>query len=145
MDKVLTPIARSFNMSRIRKINTKPEILVRKFLFHAGFRFRIHVKTLPGTPDIVLKKYKTAIFINGCLWHAHNGCRLNRPPKSRQEYWLPKITRNVTRDIENKVKLASLGWTVATVWECELKKDVRGSTLRNLLMLLSDYYWNEIY
>ena len=111
---------RSYNMSRIRSKNTKPEELVRKYLFSKGFRYRKNVRTLPGCPDIVLPKYKTVIYVNGCFWHKHNCPRFVWPSTNR-EYWEPKILRNVERDNENCALLKSQGWNVIIVWECELK------------------------
>ncbi len=111
---------RSYNMSRIRSKNTKPEELVRKYLFSKGFRYRKNVRTLPGCPDIVLPKYKTVIFVNGCFWHKHDCPRFVWPSTNR-EYWEPKILRNVERDKENCALLQSQGWNVIVVWECELK------------------------
>jgi len=112
---------RSFNMSRIRSQDTKPEMLVRKFLFANGFRYRIHVKSLPGNPDIVLPKYKTVIFINGCFWHGHSGCKFYVVPKTRTEFWLNKIQKNISNDILNHNKLEQEGYTVIIIWECEVK------------------------
>lgn len=119
-------------MRKIRKTNTKPEITTRKYLFGKGLRFRIHNKKLPGNPDIVLSKYKVVVFVNGCFWHAHNSCKLNRMPKSNTSYWIPKILRNVARDKKNTKELESLGWKVLTVWECELHSDKKDNTLLNL-------------
>lgn len=133
MADVYSKEIRSYTMSKIRKTNTKPEMLVRSFLFKNGFRFRVHVKTLVGNPDIVLSKYKTIIFINGCFWHAHKDCRLNRMPKSRQEYWIPKINRNVERDRINKVELKKMGWKIITIWECKLSKKNREKEFKKLL------------
>jgi DNA mismatch endonuclease (patch repair protein) len=124
---------RSFNMSRIKGKNTKPEILVRKFLFANGFRYRIHDKTLPGKPDIVLKKYNTIIFIHGCFWHGHEGCKYFIIPKTRTEWWTEKIFKTVGKDTKNIEKLISLGWNVITLWECELRNNFRENTLKNLL------------
>lgn len=133
MADVFKPEVRSYTMSKIRKTNTKPEIVVRSFLFKNGFRFRIHVRKLPGNPDIVLPKYKTIIFVNGCFWHAHKGCKLNRMPKSNKEYWIPKIERNAARDLINKKELKKIGWRIITIWECELKNSKREKTLLRLL------------
>lgn len=116
-----TPEERSRNMSLIRSTDTKPEALVRKYLFSHGFRYRKNDKKLPGKPDIVLPKYKTVIFINGCFWHMH-GCSRSRLPKSNLEYWKPKIDKNIERDRIVRSKLSELGWNVIVVWECELKK-----------------------
>lgn len=116
-----TPAERSENMSRIHSINTKPEEIVRKYLFSHGFRYRKNDKRYPGKPDIVLPKHHTIIFVNGCFWHMH-GCSRSRLPRSNQEYWRPKIERNIQRDAENQQKLEADGWKVIVVWECELKK-----------------------
>lgn len=108
-------------MSRIRGKNTKPEILVRKGLHARGFRFRLHNKKLPGSPDIVLPKYGVAIMVNGCFWHGHKGCRYATKPKSNVEFWETKIARNRHRDEVTTAHLEALGWTVITIWECELR------------------------
>ena len=108
-------------MSRIRGKNTKPEILVRKGLHARGFRFRLHNKKLPGSPDIVLPKYGVAIMVNGCFWHGHKGCRYATKPKSNVEFWETKIARNRHRDEVTAAHLEALGWTVITIWECELR------------------------
>ena len=110
------------NMSHIRSTNSKPEELVRKHLFSQGFRYRKNVKDLPGRPDIVLPKYKTVIFINGCFWHKHN-CPRFVWPTSNTEYWTKKINGNAERDSLNRQRLEEAGWKVITVWECQLKKD----------------------
>ena len=122
---------RSMNMSHIRSKNSKPEELVRKYLFSKGFRYRKNVKTLPGCPDIVLPKYKTVIFVNGCFWHKHD-CPRFVWPSTNEEYWRPKIMGNVERDKRNLAELQQLGWTVLAVWECELKKKVIDVTLERL-------------
>lgn len=111
---------RSFNMSRIRSKDTKPELLVRKFLFANGFRYRLHDKKLPGTPDIVLKKYRTVIFVHGCFWHGHAGCKYFKLPATRTAWWKEKIEKNVTNDSSNILKLHEAGYFVITIWECEL-------------------------
>ena len=124
---------RHYNMSRINSKNTKPEELVRKFLFANGFRYRKNDKRYPGHPDIVLPKYKTVIFINGCFWHMHD-CKEFVLPKSHLEYWLPKLERNKQRDKENIDKLQSLGWKVIVVWECELKnKNLLNALINNII------------
>ena len=117
----LTSSQRSHCMSRIRGKNTKPEILVRKGLHARGFRFRLHNKKLPGSPDIVLPKYGVAIMVNGCFWHGHKGCRYATKPKSNVEFWETKIARNKHRDEVIAAHLEALGWTVITIWECELR------------------------
>lgn len=132
MSDVHDPKARSFNMSRIKAKNTKPELLVRKFLFSKGLRFRLHDPSLPGKPDIILKKYKIVIQVNGCFWHKHEGCRYFVIPKTRTDWWLKKINKTVQRDIENEKKLSTLGWKTLVVWECELKNKKREATLKNL-------------
>ena len=108
-------------MSRIRCKNTKPEEIVRKYLFSQGFRYRKNVKRLPGSPDIVLPKYRTVVFVNGCFWHAHTGCRWFVPPKSNTEFWQKKFQYNTDRDERNYQKLKELGWRVLIVWECEIR------------------------
>ena len=123
---------RSRNMSRIRSTNTKPEELVRKFLHSRGLRYRKNDSRYPGRPDIVLPKYKTCVFVNGCFWHQHPGCRYAAVPSSNQEYWLPKLKRNQDRDVSISAALQNAGWHVITVWECELKKGIRERTLENL-------------
>ena len=127
---------RSYNMSMIRSKNTKPEELVRKYLFSQGFRYRKNVRKLPGCPDIVLPKYKTVIFVNGCFWHGHKGCKYFVWPKSNAEYWYKKIENNVNRDIKNIKLLQEQGWIVLTVWECELKKERAESTLKKLCLMI---------
>lgn len=126
-----TPAERSENMSRIRSTDTKPEEIVRKFLFSKGFRYRKNDKRYPGKPDIVLPKYRTVIFVNGCFWHMH-GCSRSRLPKSNQEYWRPKIERNIERDADAKKKLEAEGWKVIIIWECELKKKIANERLSRL-------------
>lgn len=123
---------RSKNMSHIRSTNSKPEEIVRKYLFSKGFRYRKNVRTLPGCPDIVLPKYNTVIFVNGCFWHKHD-CGRFVWPASNIEYWIPKINRNIERDAENYKKLTGMGWRVLIVWECELKKKVREERLERLI------------
>ena len=123
---------RRINMSHIRSTNSKPEEIVRKYLFAEGFRYRKNVKKLPGCPDIVLPKYKTVIFVNGCFWHKHD-CPRFVWPSSNQDYWRPKILRNIERDNQSRKELETLGWKVITVWECELKKNVLNETLGKLI------------
>lgn len=119
---------RSKNMSHIRSVNTKPEVAVRKYLFSKGFRYRKNVKTMPGCPDIVLPKYKTVVFVNGCFWHKHD-CSRFVWPSSNVEYWIPKIAQNVQRDQKNYHELQQIGWNVVVVWECQLKKAAFNSTM----------------
>ena len=125
---------RSYNMSRIRSQNTKPEIVVRKFLFSKGLRFRKNDKRYPGHPDILIPKYKTAVFMNGCFWHCHEGCPAFVLPKSNQDYWEPKLEKNRNRDKENYAVLRKEGWNVFIVWECELKKVARDERLEQLYL-----------
>jgi DNA mismatch endonuclease, patch repair protein len=131
---------RSFNMSRIRGKDTKPEILVRKFLFSKGFRYRLHVKTLAGTPDLVFPKLKTALFVHGCYWHGHSGCRYFVVPKTRTEWWQDKIQKNKQRDFEARRELESNGWNVLTIFECELKPKIRAKSLADLALLLKSFF-----
>lgn len=120
----LTKEHRSWNMSRIRSTNTKPEMIVRSFLHRKGFRFRLHVKDLPGHPDIVLPKYKTVIEVRGCFWHRHEGCKKATTPSTHAVFWKEKFHHNVERDIQNRLKLQHLGWHTIVIWECETVKDV---------------------
>ena len=113
---------RSYNMSRIRSKNTTPERIVRNELWHRGYRYRLNDKRLPGSPDLVLPKYRAAIFINGCFWHGHRGCPKYVAPKTNAQFWKDKIARNLARDELNAQRLDTLAWTVITVWECELSK-----------------------
>jgi DNA mismatch endonuclease (patch repair protein) len=115
---------RSQIMSRISGKETKPEILVRKFLFSKGFRYRKNVKKLPGSPDVVLPKYRTVIFVNGCFWHGHESCRKANLPTSNNEFWRKKILGNKERDINNTSELRRLGWSVVVIWQCELRNNV---------------------
>ncbi|WP_426582701.1 very short patch repair endonuclease [Mucilaginibacter sp. R-33] len=127
---------RSYNMSRIRSRDTKPEMQVRKFLFLRGFRYRLHDKRLPGRPDIVLPKYKTILFINGCFWHGHEGCRYFVVPKTRTEWWINKIDTNRGKDAAAVIKLQDAGWNIITIWECDLKKNNFEQTLNTLITRL---------
>lgn len=128
---------RSYNMSRIRSKDTKPEMLVRKFLHAQGFRYRLHVKDLPGKPDIVLPKYKTVIFVHGCFWHGHEGCKYYVVPKTRTEWWLDKINSNIAKDDRSMNLLNDKGWKVTNIWECDLKRNKIDDTfiiLKNILI-----------
>jgi DNA mismatch endonuclease (patch repair protein) len=120
-------------MSKIKGKNTRPEIMVRKFLHTNGFRFRLHDKRLPGKPDIILSKYKTIVFINGCFWHGHENCKYFVVPKTRTEWWKDKIVQNKKGDNENYAKLTEMGWKVITIFECKLKKEFRTNTLNELV------------
>ena len=132
MDRI-TPEQRHYTMSRIRGKDTKPEILVRKYLFSEGFRFRKNDKRYPGHPDIVLPKYHTVIFVNGCFWHGHENCKYYTIPKSNTEFWVAKVKRNQERDQADAVALSNLGWNVITIWECQLEKANRDKTLGDLV------------
>jgi DNA mismatch endonuclease (patch repair protein) len=135
MGDVHTPKVRSYNMSQIKGKNTKPEILVRKYLFAKGLRYRIHAK-LPGRPDIVFSKNRVAIFVHGCFWHRHAGCKYFVIPKTRTEWWLNKINGNCANDRKNLRALRKEGWKVVVVWECELKKGRFEDTLARLYSYL---------
>lgn len=119
-------------MSRIKGKETKLEVVVRKYLFSEGFRYRKNVKDLPGTPDIVLPRYKTVIFVNGCFWHGHKGCRHFVVPDTNREFWIGKIEANIQRDARKSAELEKLGWRVIVIWECELNPKVRDMTLLRL-------------
>ncbi|HMK58884.1 MAG TPA: DNA mismatch endonuclease Vsr, partial [Nitrososphaeraceae archaeon] len=132
MADVHEPEIRSYNMSRIRSKDTRPEILVRNFLYSKGFRYRLNDKKLPGKPDIVFRKYKAVIFVNGCFWHGHEHCRFFRIPKTNTKWWHNKIRRNINNDIEQAKKLKGMGFELIVVWECELKPDKRSETLEKI-------------
>ncbi len=123
---------RSRNMSAIKSKNTKPEIAVRKLLHSMGYRFRLHRKDLPGSPDIVLPKYKTVIFVHGCFWHRHENCKYASTPKTRKEFWEKKFTENINRDNLNQANLSLRGWKIIIIWECQLKGDKK-KFMRDLL------------
>ena len=142
MADVHTPEQRSYNMSRIHGKNTKPEELVRKYLFSQGFRYRKNDARLPGKPDIVLPKYKTVIFVNGCFWHKHENCKYFVWPKTNEDFWRTKISANVSRDQENIKLLSELGWNVIVIWECELKKQRFDCTMEKLLYSFQN--WNKL-
>ena len=126
---------RSRNMSAIKSKNTKPEIIVRKLLHSMGYRFRLHKKDLPGSPDIVLPKYKTVIFVHGCFWHRHHNCKFATTPKTRTEFWENKFKENIERDIRNQNKLQNLGWKSRIIWECEIKdKDAINQKLKDIFL-----------
>jgi DNA mismatch endonuclease (patch repair protein) len=139
MADVHTKEQRSYNMSRIRSKDTKPEMLVRRFLHANGFRYKLHDKTLPGKPDIVLPKYKTVIFIHGCFWHGHERCKYYIVPKTRTEWWLNKLKRNKCNDAIAINNLKRDDWNIITLWECQLKKPVLAAVLSNLLNKLAAY------
>jgi DNA mismatch endonuclease (patch repair protein) len=127
---------RSYNMSQIKGKNTKPEMLVRRFLHAHGFRYRLHVKDLPGKPDIVLPKYKTVIFVHGCFWHGHKHCNKAKLPNTRKEWWEQKITNNIKNGENSIDMLQKGGWSVVVIWECNLKAISRVATLERLVKLL---------
>lgn len=131
---------RSYNMSQIKSKNTKPEIMVRKYLFSKGFLYRLHVKTLPGKPDIILPKYRTVIFVHGCFWHGHEGCRYYVVPKTRTEWWLAKINRNKELDHKNLRLLRQDSWRVLSIFECQLKPGKADKTLSSLVKLIHKSY-----
>ncbi|CAN5330982.1 very short patch repair endonuclease [soil metagenome] len=132
MADVHDPEVRSYNMSQIRSKDTKPEMTVRKFLHANGFRYRLHVKDLPGKPDLVLPKYNSVIFVHGCFWHAHEGCEYFKIPKTRTEWWKEKLFGNKERAEKNIQKLKEMGWNVIVIWECELKAAAKEETLKKL-------------
>ncbi|MBS1510120.1 MAG: DNA mismatch endonuclease Vsr [Bacteroidetes bacterium] len=136
MADVHTSSQRSYNMSRIRSTNTKPELLVRKFLFAHGFRYKLHDKSLPGKPDIVLPKYRTVIFVHGCFWHGHTNCKYFKIPQTRTDWWLNKINTNKAHDAKAVKALKKEGWKVIVLWECDLKAAKIENTYRKLQYIL---------
>ena len=148
MDK-LSPEQRHKNMAAIHSKDTKPEMIVRRGLWRRGFRYRLNSPRLPGHPDLVLKKYRTCIFVNGCFWHGH-GISLNienseccKIPNTNREFWVAKIRRNQQRDIEEQKRLAEMGWHCITIWECELKPSKRDETLKSLVYTLNKIWLEE--
>ena len=139
MADVHTPQVRSLNMSHIKGKNTRPEMIVRRYLFSEGFRYRINDKRYPGHPDIVLPKYRVCIFVNGCFWHHHDPCKYFVWPKSNAEFWKSKIDGNVKRDVSNYEQLKSMGWNTIVIWECELKPERRQETLTRLVATIHTY------
>ena len=134
---------RSYVMSRIKGKDTKPEIIVRSYLFSRGLRFRKNDRRYPGSPDIVLPKYRTVVFVHGCFWHLHEGCRYAVMPKSNVDFWKKKLYGNKERDEHNKKELEDMGWNVILVWECELKNDKREQTLEKLYNQIVSEHHNE--
>ena|ERR1035438_2520733 len=132
MTDVHTPEIRSFNMSRIRSKNTRPEMLVRRALFSTGYRYRLHDKSLPGRPDIVLKKHKTVIFVHGCFWHGHRGCKKFVIPKTRTQWWIDKINRNIANDVKVCKALKEKGLRIVVIWECS----TNSSKIKNVVKRL---------
>ena len=143
MTDIQTPLQRHNTMSAIRGKNTKPEMIVRRGLWKRGFRYRLNYKRLPGHPDLVLRKYKTCIFINGCFWHGHEGCKYSTVPKTNTEFWVNKVQRNKERDERVKHELNAMGWNCITVWECELKSAKREATLQSLAFTLNEIFLNN--
>ncbi len=131
-------------MSMIKGKDTKPEMIVRKFLFGNGYRYWLNVKTLPGKPDIVVKKYGVSIFVNGCFWHGHEGCKYFKIPKTRTEWWKAKIEKNIARDIKVRDELRQIGWRTMVIWECQLKPKSRENTLKELAYLLEKSYLDRL-
>lgn len=142
MDK-LTKEQRHRCMAAIHSRDTKPELLVRKYLFSQGFRYRVNHPRLPGKPDIVLRKYRSVIFVNGCFWHGHEGCHYYSLPKSNSDFWTAKIERNRQRDREEQRRLARMGWHCITVWECQLRPKQREATLRSLAYTLNEIFLHD--
>lgn len=149
MPDKLTPEQRHKCMSHIRGKDTKPELMVRKYLYAHGYRYRLHEKRLPGKPDIVMRRLHTVIMVNGCFWHGHildtgEHCKLYVTPKSRSDFWQAKILRNQQRDLRDREALTHLGWNVIQIWECQLKSECRQETLQSLLFTLSQIELNTI-
>lgn len=142
MADVLTPAQRRLNMRRVRGHNTSLEVRIRKALFSRGLRYRLHDKNLPGSPDLVFKKYRVAVFIHGCFWHAH-GCSLFKLPESRSDFWTAKLRGNVKRDLMNHHKLIASGWRVLTVWECAIRGGSR-LTLEDVALLAEDFIRSQV-
>ena len=142
MDK-LSPQQRHNNMAAIHGKDTKPEMVVRRWLWGRGFRYRLNHPRLPGKPDIVMRKYRTCIFVNGCFWHGHEGCRYYTIPKTNTEFWVNKVKRNKERDVKVQHELAAMGWHCITIWECELKPKVREKTLESLAYTLNKIFLQD--
>ena len=140
MDK-LSAEQRHKNMAAIRSKDTKPEMIVRRGLWMRGFRYRLNSPKLPGHPDLVLRKYRTCIFVNGCFWHGHEGCC--KIPKTNREFWVAKIRSNQERDVEEQKRLAEMGWHCITIWECELKPLKREETLKSLVFTLNKIWLDD--
>lgn len=143
MSDVLSTQQRHANMAAIHGKGTKPEMVVRRYLWGHGFRYRLNHPRLPGKPDIVMRKYRTCIFINGCFWHGHEGCKYYTIPKTNTEFWENKVNRNKERDNEVKHQLATMGWHSITIWECELKPKVREKTLESLAFTLNKIFLQD--
>lgn len=139
MTDKLTPEQRHKNMASIHSRDTKPELMVRKYLWHEGFRYKVTANNLPGKPDIVLRKYRTVIFVNGCFWHGHEGCKYFRMPTTNVQFWTTKINRNRARDARVREELKQMGWSTMVVWECQLRDDAE-KTLSEVVYLLQKNY-----
>ena len=137
MSDVLTPTQRHHCMSRIRSKATKPEMLVRRWLWAHGYRYRLNVKSVPGKPDIVMRKYRTAIFVNGCFWHGHENCALFKMPKSNTDFWRTKVEKNRERDQRNYQLLIDAGWQILVIWQCNLSKGRLESTMQSVAIALN--------
>lgn len=135
-----TPAQRHTNMSAVRSKNTRPELIVRRWLWSRGFRYRLNDPRLPGHPDMVLRKYRTCIFVNGCFWHGHDNCKYSKLPKTNTNFWREKISRNKERDRKEQQQLAKMGWHCITIWECQLKQNKRETTLESLAYTLNRIY-----
>ena len=134
---------RHANMAAIHSKDTKPEMVVRRYLWGHGYRYRLNHPRLPGKPDIVMRKYRTCIFVNGCFWHGHEGCRYYTIPKTNTEFWVNKVKRNKERDLKVQHELAEMGWHCITIWECELKPKVREKTLESLTFTLNRIFLQD--
>ena len=143
MSDFQTSPQRHANMAAIHGKDTKPEMIVRRWLWGRGFRYRLNHPRLPGKPDIVMRKYRTCIFVNGCFWHGHEGCRYYSIPKTNTEFWVNKVKRNKERDVKVQHELAAMGWHSITIWECELKPKVREKTLMSLVYTLNKIFLQD--
>ena len=143
MSNFQTSPQRHANMAAIHGKDTKPEMVVRRYLWRHGFRYRLNHPRLPGKPDIVMRKYRTCIFVNGCFWHGHEGCRYYTIPKTNTEFWVNKVKRNKERDLKVQHELAEMGWHCITIWECELKPKVREKTLESLTFTLNRIFLQD--
>jgi len=143
MVDVVPKYKRSVMMSGIRAKDTRPEIKLRKYLHSAGFRYRLHVRGLPGSPDVVLPRYRLAIFVHGCFWHRHRGCRYAATPATRPEFWIEKFEKNRERDMRAQSELLALGWRVAIVWECSFKRSSSDPLIRLREFITSESNFEE--
>jgi len=140
MTDKMTPSQRHYCMSRIHSKATKPELKVRQWLWRHGYRYRLNVKSVPGKPDIVMRKYRTAIFVNGCFWHGHEGCDKFKLPQTNREFWVSKIKRNQERDQRNYQVLRDNGWQVIVVWECQLQPKMMEQTMLQVELMLNEHF-----